>query len=254
MQTTTVAPKPRSAPCDLYGQVSQIMAWPPISSGMTGMTKPASRSRRTTSWVAMAMAAATSGIHRIFLHIKIAMMLPPMAAPTRIATGRLRPARDFFGFSFAGPCTDPSAGVFAPVSVSATDIVAERPLDLQQLAFFVFDQVIDLGHVLMRGLVQVLLRPRDLVFTGFAILADAVELLHCLAADIAHRDPGVLALGFGLLDEFAPAFFGQLWHRHPDQRAVVGRVHTQLGVADGRLDGPELACLVRLDDDQARFW
>ncbi|CNJ53906.1 Uncharacterised protein [Mycobacterium tuberculosis] len=56
MQTTTVAPKPANAPRAPYGQVSQQVTCPPISSGMTGTTYPASRSRRTTSWLATKMA------------------------------------------------------------------------------------------------------------------------------------------------------------------------------------------------------
>ena len=51
------------------------------------------------------------------------MMVKPMAAPTAIAAGRLRPARDFFAFLGGGPSTEPWAGESAPVSVSATDIV-----------------------------------------------------------------------------------------------------------------------------------
>src|ERR1700761_2060304 len=197
------------------------------------------------------MAAATSGTHRYRSNIKIATMVTARAPPTAIAAGRFRPARDFFGLFcfFASGCwTEPSAGMSAPVSVSATASSAEGPLDLQQLAFFVFDQVIDLGHVLVRGLVQVLLGARNLVLAGLAVLADAVQFLHRLAADVAHRDPSVFPLGLGLLDEFATAFLGQLRYRNADQRAVVGRVHAEVGVANRVLDGPELVRLVGLDD------
>ena len=51
------------------------------------------------------------------------MIVKPMAAPTAIAAGRLRPARDFLGFLREVPCTEPSAGLSAGVSVSATDVV-----------------------------------------------------------------------------------------------------------------------------------
>src|SRR6185312_17489463 len=108
-------------------------------------------------------------------------MVKASTAPTAIAAGRLRPARDFFG---EGSCTEPSDGVFGGVSVSATDSSAERPLDLQQLAFFVFDQLVDLGHVLLGGLVQILFRARHLVLAGFTVLADTLQFLHRLAADV----------------------------------------------------------------------
>ena len=46
------------------------------------------------------------------------MMVKPMAAPTAIAAGRLRPARDFFGF-FAGGALHRTLGrdVCAGISV-----------------------------------------------------------------------------------------------------------------------------------------
>src|SRR5271157_1967216 len=116
------------------------------------------------------------------------MSTAPMLAPTTIAAGRSRPARDVF---FAGCCivasrAGSSRGLPAPVV--ATDMVAERPLDLQQLAFFVLDQLIDLGDVLMGGLVQILLRAADVILASLAVLTDSVQLFHRLAADIAHRD------------------------------------------------------------------
>src|SRR5271166_6881643 len=126
----------------------------------------------------------------------------PMLTPTAIAARRSRPARDVFlggsGIVFLGARAGSSGGVPAPVV--ATDMIAERPLDLQQLAFFVLDQLIDLGDVLMGGLVQILLRPADLVLAGLAVLANSVQLLHRLATDVAHRDPGFLTLVLGLLD------------------------------------------------------
>src|SRR5436305_567399 len=173
-------------------------------------------------------------------------MVNARTAPTAIAAGRLRPARDFFRLPAGGSCTESSAGMPPPVSVSATDVFAERPLDLQQLAFLVFDQVFDLVHVLLGGLIQILLSPRDLILTGFAVFADAVQLLHRLAADVAYRHLGVLAFGFRLLDQLATAFLGQLRYRDPDQRAVVGGVEPEVGVADRRLDVAELTGLVRL--------
>ena len=93
-----------------------------------------------------------------------------------MAAGRSRPARGDF---LAGCCivllvsrAGSPGGVPAPVV--ATDMVAERPLDLQQLAFFVLDQLVDLGDVLMGGLVQILFRAADLVLASLAVLADSV--------------------------------------------------------------------------------
>src|SRR5437588_6405935 len=135
-----------------------------------------------------------------------------MLRPTAIAARRSRPARDAFlagcCIVFFGARAGSSGGLPAPVV--ATDMIAERSLDLQQLAFFVLDQLIDLGDVLVGGLVQILFRPADLILAGLAVLADAVQLLHRLATDVAHRDPRLFALVLGLLDQLAPALLGEL--------------------------------------------
>jgi len=105
------------------------------------------------------------------------MRTPPIDVPTTIAAGRSRPARDVFlagCMVFLATRAGSSGGVPFPASAVATDLIAERPLDLQQLAFFVFDQLVDLGDVLMGGLVQILFRAADLVLAGLAVLADSV--------------------------------------------------------------------------------
>ena len=105
----------------------------------------------------------------------------------------------------------------------------------------------------MGGLVEILLGAADLVLAGLAVLLDAVQLLHRLATDVAHRHLGVLALGLGLLDQLAATLLGQLRDGDPDDVAVVGRVHAEVGVADRVLDVAQLAGLVGLDDDQPRL-
>src|SRR3984957_5590131 len=146
-QTTTAAPNPANAPRGPNGQVTQTVTCPRTSSGMTGMTYPPSRSRRTTSWLATRIAQAHRTTHPCGANISVAMRMAPIKAPTAMAAGRSRPARDVF--LAAGS----SGGVPASASVVATESVAERPLDLQQLAFFVFDELIDLRDVLVGGLV-----------------------------------------------------------------------------------------------------
>src|ERR1700743_1552641 len=259
MQTTTMPPKPASAPAARNGQVSQMVAWPPINSGMTGMMYPDSRSRRTTSWVATGIARATISTQKRGAKISVTTSTAQMRAPTAIAAGRSRPAREVFcgccsfGCDISAPRAGSSGGLPAPASLVDTDVIAERSSDLQQLAFFVLDQFLDLGDVLMCRLVQILFRTDDLVLAGFAVFADAVQLLHRLAPDVAHRDLRVLAFALGLLDQLAAALLSQLRHGHPDQGAVVGGIHSQLGIADRRLDGVQLPGLVRLDHDQPCF-
>lgn len=123
-----------------------------------------------------------------------------MERPTTIAARKSRPARDV---SVAGCCLAPRAGCSAgfpvPASLVVTDFVAERPLDLQQLAFFVFNQLINLGDVLVRGLVEILFCATDLILAGLAFLTDAMEFLHRFATDITHRNLGLLPLCFACL-------------------------------------------------------
>lgn len=82
---------------------------------MIGIAYPAVRSRRTTSWVATAMATATTGTQPNGANTRMAMTPNPRNAPTPIAAGRLRPARPAF---FVG--SDESAPPTGAVSVSAT--------------------------------------------------------------------------------------------------------------------------------------
>src|SRR5947209_8104300 len=136
------------------------------------------------------MKTVSTGSQPLGQNSRTAIAIAPSAAPTAIAAGRLRPARDFLGASAP-------SGV--PVSGSATEVGRSVRLDLEQLAFFVLDEVVDLLDVLMSCFFEVLLRVFDLVFAGLAVFLDPVEFLHRLAADVAHRHPGVLALGPCLL-------------------------------------------------------
>ncbi|WP_232315808.1 hypothetical protein, partial [Mycobacterium celatum] len=67
---------------------------------MTGITYPAARSRRTTSSVPSSTPAATIPTNACGAYTRLAMTAPPSSAPTVMATGRLRPAREVF-------CADP---------------------------------------------------------------------------------------------------------------------------------------------------
>lgn len=92
MATRTVATNAASTPSVPSGQLNQMMAWPPMSIGHNSRLVPAARNRLTTSHVATAIAAATSGTHRCGAKYRIATMSAPRLTPTPIAAGRLRPA------------------------------------------------------------------------------------------------------------------------------------------------------------------
>ena len=120
-------------------------------------------------------------------------------------------------------------------------------------ALLVLHGLVDAVHVLLGEVVELLLRAAHVVLARLAVLGDAVELLLGAAADVADGDLGVLALGPRHLDQVAPALLGELREHDAQDLAVVGRVHAEVAVADGLLDGAELAGVVGLDDRHARL-
>ena len=76
-------------------------------------------------------------------------------------------------------------------------------------------------------------------------LASLSRLVLGVPADVADRDPGVLRLVLRDLDELLAALLGELREDDPDDRAVVGRVDAEVGVADGLLDRGHRALVER---------
>src|SRR4051794_3230656 len=136
----------------------------------------------------------------------------------------------------------PTIGI-GPVSGSRSGVMAGGPAgsDLEELGLLVLDRLVDAVHVLGGQVVELLLGAAHVVLAGLAVLGDAVELLLGPTAHVADGDLGVLALGTGLLDQVTAALLGQLGEHHADDLAVVGRVDAEVAVADGLLDGRQLA-------------
>src|ERR687890_1498230 len=146
----------------------------------------------------------------------------------------------------------PTSGI-GPVSGSGVMAGGPDGSHLEELGLLVLDRLVDAVHVLGGQVVELLLRAAHVVLAGLAVLGDAVELLLGAAAHVADGDLGVLALGAGLLDQVAAALLGQLREDDADDLAVVGRVDAEVAVADGLLDGRQLAGVVGLDDRHARL-
>src|ERR1700724_4692452 len=109
------------------------MASTPTSNAVAGSAQPAPPRRRTTSYVAIGMASANMTSHPLGANRRTAIAIAPRVVPTAMAAGRLRPARDFLGVS--GAATE-----FSRRSVRS---------DLEQLAFLVLDELVDLPDILV---------------------------------------------------------------------------------------------------------
>src|SRR5882672_4287566 len=163
------------------------------------------------------------------------MAMPPSSAPTAMATGRLRPvlvpALAGSGVpgvleSLAGPAS--LAWSAAPWSCCSCSGLAEpdsscprRKLDLEKLGFLVLEQLVHLAHVAVRELVEVALGAVAVVLAGLAVLDQLVDRVLGVPADVADRDPAVLRLVPGHLDELPAALLGQLGEHDPDDDSVV---------------------------------
>src|SRR5262249_53269028 len=119
--------------------------------------------------------------------------------------------------------------------------------DLKQLGFLVLEQLVDLRYVGASELVELPFGPTPLVFARIAALDQLVQRIFSVPADIADRDPAVLRLMPSDLDVFAAALLGELRKHHPDDRAVVGRVHTKVAVADRLFDRAKRRLVKGLD-------
>src|SRR3954451_20896774 len=91
------------------------------------------------------------------------------------------------------------------------------------------------------------------VGAGLARVAQLLEVVHDVAADVAQRDLALLGEAPHDLDELPAPFLGQLRDLQADDRAVVVRRQAEVGLHDRPLDRLDRALVVRLDGDQPRL-
>src|SRR4051794_27378185 len=126
-------------------------------------------------------------------------MMPASRRLTPIAAGRLRPARvrrsgGGTGCIGTGSSGDPPSACWSVVNVSRVSRADGRSSDLEELGLLVLHQVVDLAHVLVGDLLQLLLGACDVVLADLAVLGQAVQLVLGVPAHVADRHPGVLRL------------------------------------------------------------
>src|SRR5579875_2895748 len=149
-----------------------------------------------------------------------------MPAPMPMATGRFRPARP-----------GPFDGAGTSRSLSST--TAGPGSDFQQFGFLGLQRLVDLLDVPVRRRLELFLRALDLVLAGLAVAGQVVERLLGVPPDVADRDPALLRLVAGDLDEVAAAVLGALREDDADDGAVTARVDAEVAVADRLLDRTE---------------
>src|SRR5215475_5703542 len=164
------------------------------------------------------------------------MARPPSSSPTPSAAGRFRPART----GARAPGVPSAPGTASPADPSP------GTSDLEELGFLVLEQLVHLPHVGVGELVELPLGPANLVLARVPALDQLVERVLGVPADVADRHPAVLRLMPRDLDVLPSALLGQLGEDHPDDGAVVRRVHPEVAVADRLLDRAQRRLVERL--------
>ena len=189
-------------------------------------------------------------------------MIAPRASPTAIAEPRSRPARD--GRPAARP-PDParSRAGRSGAGTSGDAVTGSGPLlgapwssgsDLEQFGLLVLDQVVDLVHVAVGGVLELLLRaarprprrprrPRAMRSSSSFALRRMLRMATLASSPLPRAT-------FTSSRRRSSVSCGKttrmIWP------SLVG-LTPEVGVADGLLDGPQLAGVVGLDDRHARL-
>src|SRR5919106_3073585 len=112
----------------------------------------------------------------------------------------------------------------------------DRSLDRRKLGFFFPPVLIDDRDVLVRQLLQLLLRIALLIFRGLLVVDHAPYLLDAVAAYVSHRNPPVLDARMHHLNQLFPPLLRQWRHGHADYLAIVVGCEAKVGLLQRFLD------------------
>ena len=114
-------------------------------------------------------------------------------------------------------------------------------------------RVVDLLDVIVGGLLHLGAVLLVLVLADDVLLLELLQMLHRVAADVAHGD----ALLFGVfardLRQFRAALAGERRDRDAQRLAVDDRVEAEIGGADRLVDGADDGLVPHLHRDHARL-
>src|SRR5258708_9602539 len=130
---------------------------------------------------------------------------------------------------------------------------SERALDLHRLGLFAAGQGVDLLDLAFGDLLQAGVGPFRVVLGDLARLLHLVDAVDLVAPRVADRDARLLRLLADDLHELAPALLGQRRNRDSDDVAVIRRIEARVTRAQSLLHRPDLALVVDLHDQEARF-
>src|SRR5690606_35679745 len=124
--------------------------------------------------------------------------------------------------------------------------------DRHQLLFLRLDHLVHVLDRLVGHLLDLGLAARGLVLRHLLLLQQFLDLLVGVAADVADRDLGVLALGVHDLAQLAAALLGQRGQVEADHDAGGVRGEPEVGAEDRLLLRADDLLLVRGDGQRAR--
>src|SRR5947209_1428274 len=125
--------------------------------------------------------------------------------------------------------------------------------NLHDLGFLVLEKVVDLLRVLVGELLDALLGTTLLVRADVAGVDELLQVLHRVAADLAHGDAVLLGEVAHDLDELLAPLLRQLRDRQADELAVVRRRQPEVRLLDRLLDRADRARVERLDREHPRI-
>src|SRR6266540_2405617 len=123
--------------------------------------------------------------------------------------------------------------------------------NFEDLGLFLLQQLVDRVRVLVGELLHPLLGTVLLVAADLPLVDELLQMVHDVAAHVAHGDSAVLRHLAHDLDELLAPLLGQLGDRQADQLAVVRRGQAQVRLLDRALDRRDRVRIERLDREQA---
>src|SRR3954453_6421338 len=116
--------------------------------------------------------------------------------------------------------------------------------DFEDFLFLVLQELVELVNALVGELLERLFGAMLVVTADVAVLLEVAEVVHDVAADVAHSDAAVLGDPADDADQLLAPLLGQLGDRQADHVAVVAGRQPQVGLHDRLLDRLDRALVV----------